>query len=160
MKTSREKKDFASLIRSAAGLISALFCMCALMGCVTTESSVLMPEQDGSYEKVKISKIVLKNGEKIDCTDKIVYFEMSKKDSTGMFAITRKSYMVAGGASDSASLRKTQYIPLSDVLLVYRGVEKVDVLKTTGAVLGVITGTAAGLVVIAFTLGVGGFASK
>ncbi|MBK6505037.1 MAG: hypothetical protein IPG02_05060 [Ignavibacteria bacterium] len=67
--------------------------------------------------------------------------------------------MGAGGEGVSGFTDKTQYIPLSDVLLVYRDVEKVDGVKTTFAVLGTIAGTAAGVLIIAFTLGVGGFAN-
>jgi hypothetical protein len=159
MKTSRIIETGRSLRRSGAGFVSIVFCLLSLNGCVTTESSLMSPEPDGTYKKVNISRIVLRNGDKIDCSDKIVFFEESPKDSTGMFAITEKYNLGAGGEGVSGFTDKTQYVPLSDVLLVYRDVEKVDGVKTTFAVLGTIAGTAAGVLIIAFTLGVGGFAN-
>ena len=159
MKTSRIIEAGRTLKRSGARFVSILFCFLSLNGCVTTESSLMSPEPDGTYKKVNISRIVLRNGDKIDCTDKIVLFEEKPEDSSGIFAITEKYNMGAGGEGVSGFTDKTQYIPLSDVLLVYRDVEKVDGVKTTFAVLGTIAGTAAGVLIIAFTLGVGGFAN-
>ena len=97
MKTSRIIKAARSLRRSGAEFVSIVFCFFSLNGCVTTESSLMSPEPDGTYKKVKISRIVLRNGDKIDCSDKLVFFQEKPEDSTGMFAITEKYNMVAGG---------------------------------------------------------------
>lgn len=160
MKTSEKRKIGRNPARSGAGFASIFFCLLVLNGCVTTESFVLPPEPGGTYKMVKISRIVLRNGEKIDCSDKRVFFEVNAEDSTGMFAITRKYNMLEGNEGHSAFSEKTRRIPLSDVLLVYRDVEKVDGVKTTFSVLGVIAGSAAGALLIAFTLGIGGFAGR
>lgn len=159
MKTSGIRNTGIRLIRTSAGIASVICCILAHSGCATTESIVLMPDEDGSYKKVKISKMVLKNGDKIDCSDKVVYLDKSRGDSAGMFAVTGKYSMVAGGGEDLPSSLMTQYIPLSEVLLVYADKERIDELKTTGSVIAVLAGTAAGLLVIAFTLGIGGFAN-
>lgn len=159
MKTSRIVKANQSLVRSGAGIFAIFFCLFALNGCATTESSIMSPEPDGSYKSIKISKIVLRSGSNIDCTDKMVFFEEGRDSSEGRFVITGKYNMVAGGNGESGFSDRTQYIPLSDVRLVYSSVEKVDGVKTTFAVIGTLAGTTAGVLVVLFTLGVGGFSN-
>lgn len=101
--------------------------------------------------------MLLRSGSKIECTDKMVFFEKGKDSSEERFVITEKYNMVAGGKGESRFSDKTQYIPLSDVRLVFSSVENVDGVKTTFAVIGTLAGTAAGVLVVLFTLGVGGF---
>lgn len=157
MKTSRTVKANQSLARSGAGLFAIFFCLFALIGCATTESPIMSPEPDGSYKSIRISGMLLRSGSKIECTDKMVFFEKGKDSSEERFVITEKYNMVAGGKGESRFSDKTQYIPLSDVRLVFSSVENVDGVKTTFAVIGTLAGTAAGVLVVLFTLGVGGF---
>jgi hypothetical protein len=152
MKTSRANRAEGNYRMSGAGFLMVILSLMIMGGCTTTETSLIDTESDGTYKNAKIVKIVLKNGNTIDCMNKIVVFNQGYTDSSSAFLISEKNLSVAGAQGFAG---KTEYVPISDVLLVYQGHEKVDGMKTTFAVLGTIAGTVAGVLVIAFTLGVG-----
>ncbi len=159
MKTQESVKRVFNIIISITGLFATFYCIATLNGCMTTETSIVSPEPDGSYRNAKISKIVLKNGNKIECKGKLVVFKENLKDSYGTFIITERNEQFASGQGESNITAKSVLVPSSDVLIVYQEFEDVDGVKTTFAVLGTIAGTAAGIFIVGFTLGVGGFAN-
>ena len=159
MKTKESIKRVFNSIRSITGLFAAFYCVATLNGCMTTESIIVSPEPDGTYRNTKISKIVLKNGDKIECKGKLVVFKENLKDSSGTFIITERNEQFASGQGESNITAKSILVPSNDVLIVYQEYEEVDGVKTTFAVLGTIAGTAAGIFIVGFTLGVGSFAN-
>ena len=83
-----------------------------LSSCTTTESLIVSPDSLNSSYSDEIANIKLKNGNSINCENKIVEF-IKRTDSTAALYLSSRV-----SRENTESFRSNQIIPLNDILSV------------------------------------------
>lgn len=128
--------------RNTLSFILILSMITAFSSCMTTHSYYENPETYNSATSPVITKIELKNGEIIDCKDKILKFE-TNMDSVKFIVIN--SYVT--GKENKTYWTKKQ-IPVSDILRVYMEKSEVNGTQTTLLIVGLAAAAALIIAVI------------
>lgn len=118
------------LIRAMVNCILITFCIISAVGCVTTERlEVVSPDSLKSGYLTEIPKILLKNGNTIDCRNKLIHIQ-KESDSAEFIVIENAGITDTVKEGSKGYIYNTKMsvmkIPLSDVQKIYQEKSEVN----------------------------------